>query len=88
MIDLPHGLHARPAARLVQTAGAFDADVRVENVTAGRGPVSARSLNAVATLGVTVGQRIEVVARGPQATLAIDAIRALADRRFDEVPMT
>ena len=29
-----------------------------------RGPVSARSLNAVATLGVTAGQRIEVVARG------------------------
>ena len=86
VIDLPHGLHARPAARLVQTAGAFDADVRVENVTAGRGPVSARSLNAVATLGVTVGQRIEVVARGPQATLAIDAVRALADRRFDEEP--
>ncbi|MDP9302540.1 MAG: phosphoenolpyruvate--protein phosphotransferase, partial [Actinomycetota bacterium] len=84
VVDLPHGLHARPAARLVQTAGAFDAEVRVENVTAGRGPVSARSLNAVATLGVTVGQRIEVVARGPQATLAIDAIRALADRRFDE----
>jgi phosphocarrier protein FPr len=86
VIDLPHGLHARPAARLVQTAGAFDADVRVVNLTAGRGPVSARSLNAVATLGVTVGQRIEVVARGPQATLAIDAVRALADRRFDEDP--
>ena len=86
VIDLPHGLHARPAARLVQTAGAFDADIRVTNVTAGRGPVSARSLNAVATLGVTVGQRIEVVARGPQATLAIDAVRALADRRFDEAP--
>ena len=86
VIDLPHGLHARPAARLVQTAGAFDADIRVTNVTAGRGPVSARSLNAVATLGVTVGQRIEVAARGPQATLAIDAVRALADRRFDEAP--
>ena len=86
VIDLPHGLHARPAARLVRTAGAFDADMRVTNVTAGRGPVSARSLNAVATLGVTVGQRIEVVARGPQAALAIDAVRALADRRFDEAP--
>jgi phosphocarrier protein FPr len=86
VIDLPHGLHARPAARFVQTAGAFDADIRVTNVTAGRGPVSARSLNAVATLGVTVGQRIEVVAKGPQAALAIDAVRALADRRFDEAP--
>src|SRR5439155_15475041 len=86
VIDLPHGLHARPAARLVRTAGAFDADMRVTNVTAGRGPVSARSLNAVATLGVTVGQQIEVVATGPQATVAIDAIRTLADRRFDEAP--
>jgi phosphocarrier protein FPr len=84
-VDLPHGLHARPAARLVQTAGAFDADVTVTNVSAGRGPVNARSLNAVATLGVTAGQRIEVVARGPQASLAADAVRALADRRFDEV---
>ena len=86
-VDLPHGLHARPAARLVQTANAFDADVSVTNLSAGRGPVSARSLNAVATLGVTVGQRIEVVARGPQASLVADAMRALADRRFDEAPM-
>jgi phosphoenolpyruvate-protein phosphotransferase/dihydroxyacetone kinase phosphotransfer subunit len=84
-VDLPHGLHARPAARLVQTASAFDADVRVANVSAGRGPVSARSLNAVATLGATAGQRIEVVARGPQAALVVEAMRALADRRFDEV---
>ena len=84
-VDLPHGLHARPAARLVQTASAFDADVRVANVSAGRGPVSARSLNAVAMLGATAGQRIEVVARGPQAALVVDAMRALADRRFDEV---
>jgi phosphoenolpyruvate-protein phosphotransferase/dihydroxyacetone kinase phosphotransfer subunit len=85
-VDLPHGLHARPAARLVQTASAFDAEVRVSNVSAGRGPVSARSLNAVATLGVSRGQRIEVVARGPQASLVADAVRALADRRFDEAP--
>jgi len=83
-VDLPHGLHARPAARLVQTASAFDADVRVANVSANRGPVSARSLNGVATLGVTRGQRIEVVARGPQSSLVVDAVRALADRRFDE----
>jgi phosphoenolpyruvate-protein phosphotransferase/dihydroxyacetone kinase phosphotransfer subunit len=83
-VDLPHGLHARPAARLVQTASAFDADVRISNVSAGRGPVSARSLNAVATLGVTAGQRIEIVAQGPQASLVMDGMRALADRRFDE----
>src|SRR5580658_3960980 len=49
------GLHARPAARFVQTAGQFDAQVTAENITAPAGPVSARSLNGVATLGVLQG---------------------------------
>lgn len=79
-----HGLHARPAARLVQTASAFDANVRVSNLTTGGGPVSARSLNAVATLGVVAGNEIEVSASGRQAREAVDAIRALAERGFDE----
>ena len=80
-----HGLHARPAARFVQTASAFDADVRVGNATSGRGPVSARSLTAVATLGITRGDEMEVLASGPRANAALEAIRALADRDFDEV---
>jgi phosphoenolpyruvate-protein phosphotransferase/dihydroxyacetone kinase phosphotransfer subunit len=83
-----HGLHARPAARFVQTASGFDADVRITNATSGRGPVSARSLTAVATLGITRGDEIEVLARGPRANAALDAIRALADRDFDEVVST
>src|SRR5215468_7345080 len=33
----PLGLHARPAARFVQTAAAFDSDVRVTNLSSGRG---------------------------------------------------
>jgi phosphoenolpyruvate-protein phosphotransferase/dihydroxyacetone kinase phosphotransfer subunit len=81
-----HGLHARPAARFVQTASGFDADVRVANPATGRGPVSARSLTAVATLGIARGDEIEVLARGPQAAAALDAIRTLADRDFDETP--
>jgi phosphoenolpyruvate-protein phosphotransferase/dihydroxyacetone kinase phosphotransfer subunit len=85
-VDLPHGLHARPAARFVQVASGFDADVRVSNATTGRGPVSARSLNAVATLGVVQGQTVDVVARGPGAPAASEALRALAARRFDEAP--
>jgi phosphocarrier protein FPr len=80
----PHGLHARPAARFVQVASSFDADVRVSNVTAGRGPASARSLNAVATLGVGKGDEIEVLAAGPDAERALAAIRDLAERDFDE----
>jgi phosphocarrier protein FPr len=83
-VENPLGLHARPAARFVQTAGRFEAEVRVANLTTGAGPASARSLNAVATLGVRQGHEIEVVARGPEAQAAVDAIRALAAERFGD----
>lgn len=78
------GLHARPAALLVRTASAFDADVTVANTTEDRGPVSVRSLNAVATLGVRRGDEILVQAAGPQAEAALAAIRRLANEAFGE----
>ena len=80
----PLGLHARPAARFVQTAGSFDADVTVTNLTAGRGPASGRSLNAIATLGVRQGHEIAIAASGSQAGEALAALEALAARDFDE----
>jgi multiphosphoryl transfer protein len=73
------GLHLRPAAALVRATAEFEATVTVANVTAGRGPVSARSLNAVATLAVRRGDEILLRAEGPQATEALAAIRRLAD---------
>jgi len=78
------GLHARPAARFVQAAGQFDATVTAENVTVPAGPVSARSLNGVATLGVQQGHQVLIKASGPQATEALGALRDLAQRDFDE----
>jgi phosphocarrier protein FPr len=80
----PLGLHARPAARFVQTAAAFDADVEVMNLTSGRGPAAGRSLNGVATLGIRQGNEILVTARGPQAEQALAALSELAGRDFDE----
>ena len=85
-VNAPHGLHARPAARLVQTASSFDAHVTVRDLTNGRGPADASSLNAVAMLGTTVGHEVEVAAAGPQAAAALAAIGALADRDFDDRP--
>jgi phosphoenolpyruvate-protein phosphotransferase/dihydroxyacetone kinase phosphotransfer subunit len=80
----PLGLHARPAARFVQTAAAFDANVEVINLTGGRGPASGRSLNGLATLGIRQGHEILVSAHGPQAAAALDGLAALAGRDFDE----
>lgn len=80
------GLHARPAARFVQTAGRFpEADIRVNNLTAGRGPVSAKSINAVTTLGVRQGHEIQITASGLEAEAALAALRVLAEDNFGDV---
>ncbi len=87
-LTIPNGLHARPAARLVQVATGFDATVRVTNTTTGTGPADAASLTGIATLGARQGQSIRVEARGSQADTALTAIRDLAARDFDERPET
>jgi phosphoenolpyruvate-protein phosphotransferase/dihydroxyacetone kinase phosphotransfer subunit len=81
-----HGLHARPAARLVSEMRGLDASVRLRNLTTGTGPVSAASLSRVATLAALCGHQVEVSASGPQAHEAIDHLLALAARNFDEPP--
>jgi phosphocarrier protein FPr len=84
VVTTPHGLHARPAARLVQEIAGFDASVTLRNVTTGAGPVAASSLSRVATLGARHGQEVEIGATGPQARAAVDHVLALAGRAFDE----
>jgi phosphocarrier protein FPr len=83
-VDNPHGLHARPAARLVNEVRALDASVQLRNLTTGAGPVPAASLSRVATLAALQGHEVEVRATGPQAQEAVEHVLALAKRRFDE----
>lgn len=83
-VDNPHGLHARPAARLVTEARRFDAKVEIRNRTTESGWVAAGSLSRVSTLGVLRGHEVELRASGPQAREAVDGLVALVRRRFDE----
>jgi phosphoenolpyruvate-protein phosphotransferase/dihydroxyacetone kinase phosphotransfer subunit len=85
-IEVPNrlGLHARPAARFVETASRFDATVTVADQTTGRGPADARSLSALITLGVHQGHEILVRAAGPEATQVLTALRELADTGFGD----
>ncbi len=76
-----HGLHARPAAKLVKTAGQFQADLWVikENQSA-----DAKSINQVVTLGVRPGEQMTLKAIGLDAAEALAALNALADENFGE----
>ncbi|GIW01049.1 phosphoenolpyruvate--protein phosphotransferase [Roseiflexus sp.] len=78
------GLHARPAALLVQTAGRFCADVRLARVGQETRQVNAKSFNAVASLGIRQHEVITVSARGPDAAEALAALQQLAADQFGE----
>ncbi|MGE5252018.1 MAG: phosphoenolpyruvate--protein phosphotransferase, partial [Bacteroidota bacterium] len=79
-----HGLHARPAAKFVQAAAGFKADITVTDLTNGKGPVSARSLNSIATLGAVEYHQIRIDAAGEEAASALGALSALAAANFGE----
>jgi multiphosphoryl transfer protein len=78
------GLHARPAATFVQTAGRFASSVQVAR-TGNEGKRSnAKSINAVASMGLRRGETIHVWAEGPDASAAINALKEAAENDFGE----
>ena len=68
------GLHARPAARLVETAKRFAATVTLSH--AGN-HASAKDLMDLLYLAAPGGTRLELVAEGEDAVQAADAVEAL-----------
>lgn len=81
----PEGLHARPAAMFVQAVGRYDAVVDVTNLTTGSGPVAAKSLIGLLSLGAKQGHRIRLDGQGPDAASAVGALRRLLADGFGEV---
>jgi phosphocarrier protein FPr len=80
----PHGIHARPAAKLVKEAARFQAEIRAFNATTGKGPASARSLSGLGALEVGQGQEIRFAASGPDAAKALKVIGDLVMSGFGE----
>ena len=75
------GLHARAAARLVQIAGEYDAEITLAKDGA---EVSGLSIMGLMMLAAAPGSTLEVRASGDQAQQAADAIAALVAGGFDE----
>lgn len=78
-VEQEAGLHARPAAAFVETANRFDSEVTVAPESGGS-PVDAGSMLAVTGLGVEQGETVQLVAEGPDAETALDALADLLSR--------
>lgn len=83
VLDLTHGLHARPAGALVSALTGLDAEVTLR--IAGReNSVDAASITQVQTLGARCGDELVAELRGPDAELARRALDELARASFGE----
>ncbi len=73
-ITNPHGLHARPAATVVDRVRPFGAEVVIH---ANGRKANARSITALLGLGAAMGDEVRIVARGADAQSATDAVAAI-----------
>jgi phosphocarrier protein HPr len=74
VLNDPFGLHLRAAAKLVVLSKSFRSEIRV--ICQGT-VANARSILDLATLGAGRGTRLEIVAHGPDAEQAVDALTGL-----------
>jgi phosphoenolpyruvate-protein phosphotransferase len=77
----PHGLHARPAARIVQLLTPFAATVTLAHEDK---QANARSIVALLALGAAQGAQLHVAASGTDAIAALDALERFASERFGD----
>ena len=73
-ITNPHGLHARPAATVVDRVRPFGAEVVIH---ANGRKANARSITALLGLGAAMGDDVRIVARGADAQKATEAVAAI-----------
>ncbi len=75
------GLHARAAAKFVQIASAFQAEI---NVTSANREVSGKSIMGIMMLAAGKGSEIEITTIGPDEDEAMTALENLINDRFGE----
>jgi phosphocarrier protein len=75
------GLHARAAAKFVQTASRFRSEVRIRK---NGEEVDGKSILGLLLLAASQGTAITVSVEGEDEEAAIEAVQGLVERRFDE----
>lgn len=75
------GIHARPAAMIVQTATKFKSKIGLRK---GDDSINAKSIMGIITLGAGFGVEIVISADGEDESEAAEAIDRLFKNRFEE----
>jgi phosphocarrier protein len=75
------GIHARPAAEIVKTAGKFKSNITIVRDDL---EVNAKSIMGVMMLAAEFGSTIIVRATGDDAEAALDALCAVIANKFGE----
>jgi phosphocarrier protein len=75
------GLHARPAALLVQTASRFKSKIKILR---GDQEVDGKSIMGLMTLAASAGSTLKIVADGADEADAISAIEGVIQNGFGE----
>lgn len=75
------GLHARPAALLVQTASKFTSEITISK---GEADINAKSIMGIMALGANEGTEVTFKANGADEEEALAAIKVLFENNFGE----
>jgi phosphocarrier protein len=75
------GIHARPAAVLVQVSKDFKANIYLEK---GNDRINAKSIMGILTLAATYGTELKLIAEGEDEQEAVEAIANLFESKFEE----
>jgi len=75
------GVHARPAALLVQTAKDFLCEIMFER---GDDKINGKSIMGIITLGAAYGTEIRIIADGEGEEKAVEALARLFETKFEE----
>lgn len=75
------GLHARPAAMLVQAVDGLDCDISIEKDGT---LVNGKSIMGVMMLAAECGSEIIVTTQGPDAQKAVEEIERIVKAKFGE----
>ncbi|MFW6228592.1 MAG: HPr family phosphocarrier protein [Alkalispirochaeta sp.] len=75
------GIHARPAALIVQTASQFASQIEFKN---DHETINAKSIMGIITLGASYNSTITISADGEDEEQAVDRLVELFEKRFEE----